>query len=266
MREANSFGGIDLQLIENIIEPGDTCVDIGANIGCYSLFFSSLVGPQGKVFSFEPDPGNAETFKINVQLNKARNIYLHQVGLGAFNETASLYRSSANIGDHRFGVSESEKIAREKVTVEIRTYDDYFFNSEITPNFVKMDCQGFEPHILEGMKNCLKNAPPIIMTEYCPHLIHRSASSPFEIFSFIDKNRFYPFFINFENSNGQNLLPATYEHLLAFTSQLMKNQEFTDLLLVPQSKMEWLQTKVRWSARQDLNLRPPAPEAGALPG
>ncbi len=57
------------ELVQQIIKPGDIVLDIGANIGYYTLIFARCVGPTGHVYAFEPDPGSFALLQKNVQIN-----------------------------------------------------------------------------------------------------------------------------------------------------------------------------------------------------
>ena len=66
----------ETELVSKEISKNDVVVDIGANIGYYTLIFAKLVGENGKVFAFEPDPSNFALLKKNVELNGFRNVVL----------------------------------------------------------------------------------------------------------------------------------------------------------------------------------------------
>ena len=64
----------ETKLVKGLVKPGWTVIDIGANFGWYSIHFSQLVGPSGKVFSFEPIPESYEELNSNMQLNSCQNM------------------------------------------------------------------------------------------------------------------------------------------------------------------------------------------------
>ena len=77
-----SFNGVyepcETEFVMNEIKKGDVVLDIGANIGYYTLIFARLVGEEGKVFAFEPDPENFALLKKNVEINGYHNVVLVQ--------------------------------------------------------------------------------------------------------------------------------------------------------------------------------------------
>ncbi len=68
------YGELDTQIIREQIKEGDIVIDVGANIGYYTLIFAQLVGKTGKVFAFEPEPKNFEILKKNIEINNYGNV------------------------------------------------------------------------------------------------------------------------------------------------------------------------------------------------
>src|SRR5882762_8210273 len=68
--------------LETFIKPGDLFVDVGANIGFYTIWAALRVGPEGRVFSFEPNPLATAFLERNIELNELRNVNLYHVALG----------------------------------------------------------------------------------------------------------------------------------------------------------------------------------------
>ena len=67
---------LETQLVQELVRSGDTVIDIGANVGYYTLLFSELVGETGRVIAFEPDPNNFALLERNVLGNGCRNVTL----------------------------------------------------------------------------------------------------------------------------------------------------------------------------------------------
>ena len=113
------------EFLRNIIKEGMNVVDIGANIGYFSLLFSKWVGDKGKVYSIEPDPFNFDLLSKNILINQAENIISFQNALSNHNGHASLFLSEKNKGDHRifdFYVFEDDD-KRKTIDVESVTLD-----------------------------------------------------------------------------------------------------------------------------------------------
>ncbi|MDQ3242738.1 MAG: FkbM family methyltransferase [Gemmatimonadota bacterium] len=88
-------------LVQQLVGPGSTVLDIGANIGYYTLQFAELVGASGRVIAFEPDPANFELLARNTQLNGYLNVTLVQRAASNTAGILNLHRSITNWGDSR---------------------------------------------------------------------------------------------------------------------------------------------------------------------
>lgn len=143
-----------LNILKQNIHLGNTVLDIGANIGYYTLIMSKLVGSTGKVYAFEPEPKNFEILKKNIELNKLDNVILEQKALSNIDGVTYL-QLSKDSGQHR--------LSDHGVKVESITLDSYFGGGI---DFIKMDAEGSEYKIFKGMKNALKNKNLKIVTEF----------------------------------------------------------------------------------------------------
>jgi hypothetical protein len=79
---------LETGLVKEKIKKGDVVLDIGANIGYYTLIFAKLVGEEGKVFAFEPEPTNFSLLEKNVEINGYKNVVLIQKAVS--NETGKI--------------------------------------------------------------------------------------------------------------------------------------------------------------------------------
>ncbi len=159
----------ETQLVRASVKPGATAVDVGANIGYYTLQFAKLVGPSGKVFAFEPDPTNFSVLEKNVRRYGFRNVVCLNQAVCDRSGTVQLYLSEGNPGDHRiYDSSES----RQSIAVSAVRLDDYFARYPDKIDFIKIDVQGAEDSVLRGMSGLLndksKTAKLAMLTELWP--------------------------------------------------------------------------------------------------
>lgn len=156
------------KILEETIEPGMTCIDVGANIGYFSMILSELVSPHGSVFAFEPEPKNFNVLSKNaLQINAKRPFSCIPEQLAVGNQVGELplYTTGYNFGGHSLHM-ESE----ESISVKVTTLDSYFNDFPI--NFVKIDVEGYEPEVIAGMAGVInKNPNLIIILEHMPGLI-----------------------------------------------------------------------------------------------
>jgi FkbM family methyltransferase len=145
----------ETELVKKEIRKGDVVLDVGANIGYYTLIFAKLVGENGKVFAFEPDPSNFALLKKNVEINGYKNITLVQKAVSNKTGKTKLYLSDRNLGDHRIYDSHD---GRRYIEIDAIRLDDYFkdYNGKI--DFIKMDIQGAEGGAIQGMRSLLKKS------------------------------------------------------------------------------------------------------------
>ena len=140
-------------------------LDLGANIGTTGLYFIKNLAPNLKLLAFEPDPENFKMHHVNKILNDMEErTALINCGLGnEFNELV-LYRNGNNSGANGFIKHQySQPIA----SIKVIPLDSYLAENKIAASEVKyiwIDTEGFEPQVLLGAKNLLKENPaPIFM-------------------------------------------------------------------------------------------------------
>ncbi len=131
---------------------GDTVIDVGANIGCFTLFAASCVGPRGRVISIEPD---AETFgrlKLNIQANRLRNVIPLRAALAGRSGTVSLRSCPNALFSSLYGQVDGRHNDGTVQEVPAMTIDQIMSNAGVVScNFLKMDCEGAEHEIVAAM-------------------------------------------------------------------------------------------------------------------
>src|ERR1700677_4742302 len=115
------MGAAERVVLGEIVKPGMTAVDVGANLGLYSLLLAELVGPGGRVISFEPDPELFSLLRENCAANGA-SVEAHLVALGASPDRMVLQRLTLNSGDNHLG-STNRKAFRRPIEVEVAAFD-----------------------------------------------------------------------------------------------------------------------------------------------
>jgi len=168
------------QVVKEHIKEGNVVVDIGAHVGYYTLLFAQLVGPKGKVYAFEPDPVNFELLKKSVEINGYQNVILIQKAVSNKNGKVKLYLGDNNRAINRIYDAKMDD-AKEAIEVDSIRLDDYFKNYEGRIDFIKMDVEGSESSIIDGMHSILRKTKTLkIMTEFYPYLIRKFGKEPEE--------------------------------------------------------------------------------------
>jgi FkbM family methyltransferase len=151
------------------IKPTDTVLDVGANRGEFSLFASTLAR---QVIAFEPNPKMVSVLQRDIARNSVTNIRVEPFGLGNENSSAALYVPKHNSGEASFCDNGGEQ-----VTAKIRRGDDL----GLAPNFIKIDVEGFEPLVLDGLRKTIATHRPVIVTEIVRSNLEHIGSSPEDI-------------------------------------------------------------------------------------
>jgi len=148
------------QLIQNLIKPGWTVIDVGAHIGYMTLLMARSVGESGRVIAFEPLPENVVSLRKNIALN----------GLDArvLVEHAAVAEVSGQ-GYLQLGSTSSQAaLGKGKDGIMTRTWslDEYALaRALLRIHFVKIDAEGAEVLVLKGMKEVLARSYPLVLLE-----------------------------------------------------------------------------------------------------
>jgi FkbM family methyltransferase len=176
-----------INLLNSNITEGMRAVDIGANIGFYSILLSRLVGATGFVDAFEPDHHNFALLKSNTRY--LNNIAIHNVACGSRSGTAKLYISNDMNTDHHTYEGDG---GRGYVEVDCLALDDYFSSMEIEAiDFIKIDIQGYDYYAIEGMKKIIfRSGHIMIHGEFWPYGLDKAGIEPREYLRLLENMGF----------------------------------------------------------------------------
>ena len=186
LHRAGLMGAEEARLLEKLIEPGMQILDIGANIGLYTLLLARLAGKIGRVFAFEPEPNLFSILCENCAANDATNITPFQCAAGDTNRRAKFQRATFNSGDNRLGESKRDT---QSIEVEVSRIDEVL--SAHIVQFIKLDVQGHELAALNGMEQILASSPEVcVLFEFWPIGLRAAGASPEALFSFFRERGF----------------------------------------------------------------------------
>ena len=158
----------ELFFLEKIIKPGFVCLDIGANLGYYSVALSRLVGPEGQVLAVEPIPAFQAIWQDNVKRSGVRNLTLLPYALGGQNTTVQMGTPERDgllhHGMTKVAASNPNEHYARTYDVPMRIPDDLLANLPRL-DFVKCDVEGFEFEVFRHMQATLRRFQPLIQTE-----------------------------------------------------------------------------------------------------
>ncbi len=184
------------RLVTRVVGRGDTCLDIGANLGWYTVLLRRLVGPSGAVHAFEPNPPVFARLVENVELAGAPpNVHLHRLGLGRETLSADLHVFEG-IPDGHASFSDQGRAGFSTVSCPVRRLDDVLQEEGLDRvSFVKMDVEGSELGVLEGAGRLFsKPTPPVWIIEMARDTARTFGYGPGTLVDFLRSSAAYRFF------------------------------------------------------------------------
>jgi FkbM family methyltransferase len=145
------------------VKPGMAVIDIGAHTGYYTLIFAKCVGAGGRVFSFEPLPGNFALLQKNVELNHLQNVRLHNQAV--FSRTQGITITVSDDQPNPGGGSMYGERGVKQYDVDAVSLDDFCEKSALQPDILKMDVEGAEYDVLIGARKTIARYQPKLLIE-----------------------------------------------------------------------------------------------------
>ena len=166
LREYGEWVQGEIDFLLDLITVGDTVVDAGAFLGTHTLAFARHVGPEGRVWSFEPHPVAFELLRYNLQKNQIANVELHNVGLSDSTGTVTLNEGDLADMDNPGGFSllhnTEAKRVRDSCVIDIVTLDQLCISE---CDLIKIDVEGMELNVLRGAEQTLSRCRPLVFAE-----------------------------------------------------------------------------------------------------
>lgn len=173
------YEGYETELFKKLVKPGMVVIDVGANIGYYSLIAAKLVGRHGRVYAFEPELTNYDLLVKSVKSNVYDNVTAIQKAVSNKQGRVKLFvdkvspvhpsLSEVNI-DYKAGFVEVETITLDSF------FDDFVKNSKV--DLIKMDTQGAEGLVIEGAERILSTNNLTIIMEFWPYGLSNLGTDP----------------------------------------------------------------------------------------
>jgi FkbM family methyltransferase len=157
------------EALRRAVKPGDVVLDVGANVGVYSLLMARWAGERGRVFAFEPAPESRAALALHLVMNGMRGrvevvpeAVSDEVGEATF--FAATY-SGENSMNPAFGKRVKGATA---VRVPVTTIDAFCEGRGVAPSFIKIDIEGYEFHAIRGARHTLRAHGPTLLVELHP--------------------------------------------------------------------------------------------------
>jgi FkbM family methyltransferase len=177
------------RFFESRLRAGMTVVDIGANIGDYALVAAKAVGERGRIYAFEPDPGNYDLLVRNARANRCTNILPCNMAISNCTGELTLYVDAEDSGRQSLAAG-NVKVMKRSITVKSETLDHFFENIPHKPDFLKIDAQGAEGLIIDGAKALLQTANFQMIIEFWPFGLEKLGTEPESLLNLIQNYHF----------------------------------------------------------------------------
>ena len=209
-------------VFERYCRPGMTVVDVGANLGYYSLLASRLVGASGRVIALEPNSENCRLLLSSLRQHGAENVQL--VPVAADTATGWAYYST-HVGSNGGLIDGGDLLARPGVVVPTFRLDDIV---DGPVGFLKMDVEGAEGRVVRGATRLIERDRPIITTELKEAMLDRvSMMSLVDYLGYFEGLGYSASVL--EKSGAERSFPD----VAALLADWKDRDEIHDLLLVP---------------------------------
>lgn len=157
-------------LLERVVKPRMTVLDVGAHVGYFALLAARLVGSGGAIFAFEPDPSNFELLQRNIALNSYVNVSILQKAVAECSGPMRLFLDGKGSDRNSLVWNNKSRFGQCAVEVETVSLDEFLEARDIRRvDFLKIDAEGAECAILRGMRRSLQSGKILRMIfEFAP--------------------------------------------------------------------------------------------------
>lgn len=213
----NGFEPEMVKLFKILATKSETILDIGANIGCTAILFGEL---SRNVYAFEPSPTTFAFLEKNISKSGRKNVYPQNIGLGDETSESTLTFSPSNRSGGFVSNQTQASVGHTVEKIVIRQLDEVVNSLDIQAiDFIKIDVEGFEGHVLHGAKKTLSSNRPVVVLElnhWCLNAFQRTS-----IPEFFDLLRLiFPILLAVDGSNYMDLhdendsYGVMYHHIL----------------------------------------------------
>lgn len=208
------------EIFTGLVTEGMTVIDVGAHAGYYTLLAARAVGDKGRVFAFEPEPSNYKLMLKNIQLNNYRNVIPVKKAVTNITGPIKLFLAEDASGHSTVGDNRHQRA----IIVDSTTLDDFFAARYEHIHIIKIDVEGAEDAVLQGMSSIIDKNPELkIFTEFSPGALMKAGCLPSE---YLMKLANYGFDIYLIDEKKHSLEPAEVSRVM----KVCKNIGYVNLL------------------------------------
>lgn len=168
------------KLLSKELKKDMVCLDVGGNIGYYTLFESNIVGENGKVIAIEPSPPNFEHLKKNLEIQNTENVDAYNFAAGDKDGEINFLVYEESNGSFTIPDGETTDLPGELIKVQAKRLDTFLDElKQDHVDFVRMDVEGYESHIIGGMTNTIKKSKPMFQIEVHASIMGKEGTKKF---------------------------------------------------------------------------------------
>ncbi|BAZ32299.1 methyltransferase FkbM family protein [Cylindrospermum sp. NIES-4074] len=156
-------------IVKHLAKPGQIWLDVGANVGYFTILLSKIVGETGKIYAFEPNPITANLTENSILLNQVSNVTLVREAVSNSVGQKVILNVPMNESVRASIIRQEDILDFNKISVYTVSLDSYLSAHEIQVDFMKVDIEGAEILAFQGMASTLKNCPPKVIVSEVSH-------------------------------------------------------------------------------------------------
>jgi len=180
IRSAKTWAPGEGRFLRETLRPGMRVIDIGANIGYFTLLMANMVGAEGRVLAVEADPDTVGILRANLELRDSTNVEVLPVVATRSRGIVTVSRCAGNLGGHKGFVAAG---ADEYIPVQGIRLDDAL-DPAAPIDFVKVDVEGMDHAAIEGLERSIRQWRPLLLVEFNPANIEAFGDDPHEVLRF----------------------------------------------------------------------------------
>jgi FkbM family methyltransferase len=211
----------ETRFLQAVLRQGDVFVDVGANIGYFTLLASRLVNDAGAVLAFEPEAENFALLEANCRRNGCGNVRCYQAALGQENASGTLYLNEQNRGDHSLYPEQPGRVAQD---INIVNGSRLICARHPRVNFIKIDTQGAECDVLSGLGELIaaSAAELIMLIEFSPMHLKNAGTGGRQLLELLAG---YDWRMYLMDADAEGLLPVSAQQVRSLSDITEQNPE-----------------------------------------
>ena len=196
--------------IRRLLGANSTVLDVGANFGYYALMIANIPNRNCRVHAFEPIPSNFERLETNIRLNNmGSRVLANRLALSDRVGNVSMTLSLENTG--------SAHVSEDSGDIPLATIDQYCESKKLERlDFIKIDAEGYEPFILRGATNSIREFSPTILLELNPPTLRRFGYAPQDVVDLVQEHGYKLFSPKRKELIRLNQLPTGSDYVNVF--------------------------------------------------